>query len=50
MSFDERCSRGYKACKIKKKKVQKNQLKTKNLKKRRSFPTVLDDFRGGVAI
>ena len=25
----------------------KNQLKTKNFKKRRSFPTVLDDFMVG---
>ena len=36
---------GKKLAKIKK--VQKTQLKTKNFKKRKSFPTVLDYFRGG---
>ena len=34
--------------KLAKIKSPKNQLKTKNFKKRRSFPTISDDFRGGV--
>ena len=36
---------GKKLAKIEK--SPKNQLKTKNFRKQRSFPTILDDFRRG---